>query len=103
MRSMVEGYLVSRLQRSKLSPLATPPPRGFAARSPSPSKLGEERGLSEILCEEFLGPAVGQPRRFLASPLAHFGGEAVILAGIVVQHDFRVIVQPIMDGLLDFG
>jgi hypothetical protein len=48
----------------------------------------------QMLGEEGFGSAVGEARRLLAAAPAHFGGEAVILARIIVQRDARMIVQP---------
>ena len=59
-----------------------------------------EKALADMLREEGLGAAVGQPRRFLAAALAHLGGEAVVLAGIIVDRDPRMVVQALVDRLL---
>jgi len=57
----------------------------------------------EVLREERLGPAVGQPRAFFIAPQAHLGGKAVVQPRVVVDRHMWVGVQPFMHRLLLLG
>src|SRR5438309_4228393 len=56
-----------------------------------------------MLREEGVGSLVGKPRRRVAPALAHLGGEAVVLAGIVVEGDAWMAVEGLVHRLLLFG